>query len=562
MHKNTKHPSSFGHHKTMIRSPRWRSPLVDNEFDENIKILDQYKMVLDESAIVSKTNQKGIITYVNDAFCTISGFSREELIGKAHNIGRHPDNPKSLFEEMWKTIKAGKVWKGTFKNQTKDGREYYVQSVIAPIFDEEGEIIEYISARNDVTELINQEKIIRRQLTDPLTGLKNRTALLNDLETYENDVTLMLINIDRFSTINDYFGYEIGDTFLQIFAQKLIETTHHDYLYRISGDEFAIICISREFNDLLRDQMIEHINTLENCKYTVAGFDISINVTSGIAHAPYSDVYNLAHMAFKEAKERQSKLIFFNDNTALTEKTRNNLWMVNKIKSAIEEERIIPYFQGIIDNKTRQIVKYEALIRLIEKDGTVLSPFWFLEHAKKSKLYDRLTRIMIEKTFAVFEQNRYEFSLNLTVQDIVSDETREFLYDILESSPAASRLIFEIVESEGINQYETVIEFIHTVKKFGCKIAIDDFGTGYSNFSYLSKLDVDYIKIDGSLIKNITQDDDHLYTVESILFFARRKGIQTVAEFVEEESIFDKLIELGVDYSQGYLFSAPRPTLG
>jgi EAL domain-containing protein (putative c-di-GMP-specific phosphodiesterase class I) len=235
--------------------------------------------------------------------------------------------------------------------------------------------------------------------------------------------------------------------------------------------------------------------------------------------------------------------------------------MINKIKSAIEEDRIVPYFQGIVDNSTRQIVKYEALIRLVESNGTVLSPFWFLEHAKKSKLYDKLTRIMIQKTFAVFEQNNYEFSLNLTVQDIISDETREILYQILESSPAAKRVIFEIVESEGIVNYEEVIDFILNVKQFGCKIAIDDFGTGYSNFSYLSKLDVDYIKIDGSLIKNINQDNDHLYTVESILFFAQRKGIKTIAEFVEDESIFDKVVELGIDYSQGYLFSTPQAAL-
>ncbi|MBV5321003.1 MAG: EAL domain-containing protein [Sulfuricurvum sp.] len=532
-----------------------------NESDENLKILDQYKMVLDQSAIVSKTNTKGIITYANDAFCSVSGYSRDELIGKAHNIGRHPDNSKKLFKDLWKTIKSGKVWKSTFKNLTKDGKEYYVKSVIAPIFDDEGKIIEYISARNDVTELVKQEEIIQRQLKDTLTGLKNRTALLNDLEIGGNEIILMLVNIDRFSTVNDYFGYEIGDKLLKLFAERLVETSVHDHLYRISGDEFALICADRVFNDELRDHAIDHINKLESFKYNIAGYDISINVSGGIAHATYSDVYNLAHMALKEAKERQEKLIFFNDNTALTEKTRNNIWMINKIKSAIEEDRIVPYFQGIVDNSTRQIVKYESLIRLVESNGTVLSPFWFLEHAKKSKLYDKLTRIMVQKTFAVFEKNNYEFSLNLTVQDIVSDETREFLYQILESSPASEHLIFEIVETEGIVNYDEVINFIHTVKRFGCKIAIDDFGTGYSNFSYLSKLDVDFIKIDGSLIKNINTDQDHLYTVESILFFAHRKGIKTIAEFVEDESVFDKLVELGIDYSQGYLFSVPKPTL-
>ena len=168
---------------------------------------------------------------------------------------------------------------------------------------------------------------------------------------------------------------------------------------------------------------------------------------------------------------------------------------------------------------------------------------------------------MIRKTFAVFGKSDYEFSLNLTLQDIINDETRILLYHTLEHSSASNRVVFEIVESEGIENFDEVAEFIKTLKHYGCKIAIDDFGTGYSNFSYLSKLDIDYIKIDGSLIKNINNDADHLLTVESILFFARKKGIKTIAEFVEDEAILTTLISLGVDYSQGYLFSTPQPTI-
>lgn len=559
---NPKNQESEHHYNhTMLKSLTHLVNTTQGELNDNIKILDQYKMVLDESSIVSKTDAHGIITYVNDAFCAISGYSREELVGKNHNLVRHPDTPSELFKDLWTTIKEGKVWKETFRNLSKTGHEYYVKSVIAPIFDDRGNVVEFIAARVDVTELITKDQIIRRQLIDSLSGLKNRTALLGDLELGEAEVTLVLLNIDRFSTINDYFGYAIGDMLLQAFARRLEETVEHDFLYRISGDEFAIICIIRDFDETLRNHLIDYINKLENFKYHVGGHELSISVSAGIAHGGYTDVYNLAHMALKEAKEQHTKLIFFNDNTALTEKTRNNIWMFDKIKSAIEEDRIVPYFQGIVDNKTRRIVKYESLIRLIEPDGKVLSPFWFLEHAKKSKLYDKLTRIMIAKTFAAFENEEYEFSLNLTMSDIVSSETRLYIYRILEESKATSRVVFEIVESEGIVNYEEVIDFIKTVKLFGCKIAIDDFGTGYSNFSYLSKLDVDYIKIDGSLIKNINHDSDHLFTVESILFFAQKKGIKTIAEFVEDEPIFETLLKLGIDYSQGYLFSTPKPTL-
>lgn len=546
---------------SMLKSLTYLINVTQDELDDNIRFLDQYKMVLDESSIVSKTDASGVITYVNDVFCEISGYTREELIGKNHNIVRHPDTPKELFKDLWDTIKSGNVWKETFKNLSKRGEEYYVKTVIVPIFDEAGKVVEYIAARTDVTELIVKDQIIQRQLTDELTGLKNRTALFADLQEKGNEAILVVLNIDRFSTINDYFGYETGDKLLKAFAKHLDELIEHEHIYRISGDEFVFMCDSMIMNDAIKALIIGYVNTLEGHKFQLGTYDLTINVSGGVAYAGKEEVYNLAHIALKEAKEQRAKVIFFNEHQALSEKTRNNIMVVNKIKSAIEEDRIVPYFQGIVDNKTRQIVKYESLIRLIEPDGTVLSPYGFLEHAKKSKLYDKLSRIVITKTLEVFEPLDYEFSLNLTLHDIISAETRTFLYETLQRSSASERLVFEIVETEEIENFSEVIEFIKTVKGFGCKIAIDDFGTGYSNFSYLSKLDVDYIKIDGSLIKNINRDVDHLLTVQSILLFAQTKGIATIAEFVEDEAIFEKLLELGIDYSQGYLFSVPAATV-
>lgn len=546
---------------TMLKSLTHLINVTQNELNENIKFLDQYKMVLDESAIVSKTDVNGKITYVNDSFCATSGYTRDELIGKRHNILRHQDTAAELHRELWETIKAGKVWKNTFKNRSKSGSEYYLKSVIVPIVNDEGKIVEFIAASVDVSELIMKERIIQRQLTDELTGLKNRTALWNDLKNMYDKTMLVVLNIDRFSDINSYFGYDVGDRLLRAFGDRLAATSETERIYRISGDEFVIVFREQTLDDTVRKAIFDRVSALEHQKFNVEGYEIAVDISCGVACAAATDVYNFAHIALKEAKEQRVKVIFFGDHKALGEKTRNNVMYVDKIKSAIENDRIVPYFQGIVDNKTRQIVKYESLIRLIDSDGTVLTPYRFLEHAKKSKLYEKLTRIMITKTFDVFEALEYEFSLNLTLQDIMSEKTRNLLYNRLQNSSASNRLVFEIVESEGIENFDEVTEFIKTVKKHGCKIAIDDFGTGYSNFSYLSKLDVDYIKIDGSLIKNINHDEDHLFTVESILHFARKKGIETIAEFVEDEAIYTKLVELGITYSQGYFFSLPSPSI-
>jgi len=413
----------------------------------------------------------------------------------------------------------------------------------------------------NISDLMNKKQTIERQLRDELTGVKNRTALFSDMEATQGTMILAVFNIDLFSNINDYYGYEMGDRLLRIFAQKLAEIVGHDRIYRISGDEFAIICGQKLLLHESRVRILNTVKLLEEHRFSLEGYEISLDISVGVASASHSNVYNLAHIALKEAKERRAKVIFFDDHKILETKTRNNIVMVNKIKSAIENDRIVPYFQGIVDNKTKKIVKYESLIRLIDEDGSVVSPYLFLEHAKKSKLYDTLTQIMVAKTFEVFETLEFEFSINLTLQDIQCEETRGFLYETLQNSKAAKRAVFEIVESEGIENFEEVALFILILKSYGCKIAIDDFGTGYSNFSYLSKLDVDYIKIDGSLIKNINSDIDHLLTVESILFFAHRKGIETIAEFVENEETFAKLVELGVTYTQGYLFSTPSAHL-
>ena len=519
------------------------------------RLLHQYKELLDTSAIVSMTDPKGRIVYANDTFCEISGYSRKELIGRTHNIVRHPDMDKGVFREMWRTITAKKVWKGTIKNRAKDGRTYYVKSVIMPILGEDGEIVNFIAARVDVTELIQKERIIQRQRVDRLTGLENRQALLDDLHIEaDRDATLMLINIDRFSEINEYYGFEKGDEVLKTIAEALKK--RYDKAYRISGDEFAILC-EHDFDAQTRRALMATLAELENGYY---GFGTEGNIlflSGGVAYGKKALLYKQANIALKAAKSSNDKIVFFNERQGLEESIETNIKTIAKINRAIEEDRIVPVFQPIVDNRTRRTVKYESLIRLKEPDGTLLSPYFFLETAKRAKLYTKLTKIMIAKTFKTFAHLDYEFSINLSIQDILSFRVVHALFEHLERYRCGHRVVLEIVESEGIDNDEEVERFIRQVKGYGCKIAVDDFGTGYSNFSYLTRLDIDYIKIDGSLIKDIDSDPTHFATVETIVYFAKKMGLRTIAEFVEDEAVYQKLCELGVDFSQGYYFGKP-----
>ncbi|MBU4111152.1 EAL domain-containing protein, partial [bacterium] len=191
----------------------------------------------------------------------------------------------------------------------------------------------------------------------------------------------------------------------------------------------------------------------------------------------------------------------------------------------------------------------------------IISPYFFLEIAKKAKLYNELTKIVIRKSFAAFENNAHEFSVNITIDDIINEDTRDFIYSYIQNNSVANRVTFEIVESENIENFETIERFINVVKSFGCKIAIDDFGTGYSNFEYLMRLQADFIKIDGSIIKEILHDKKSELITSVIVAFAKEMHIQVIGEFVENKEINDKLIQLGVNKSQGYYFHKPSATL-
>ncbi len=234
-----------------------------------------------------------------------------------------------------------------------------------------------------------------------------------------------------------------------------------------------------------------------------------------------------------------------------------NLNWEKKIKSAIEEKRIIPFFQPIINNKTGEIEKYETLIRMIDEDKKIISPYLFLQPSKKYKLYNYLTKIMIEKAFEVFKDINKEFSINISVDDILDESTNNFIIKKLKYYKNPERVVFEILESEGIENYSKVMDFIMDIKACGGKIAIDDFGSGYSSFEHILKLNPDYLKIDASMIKNITRDKNSEIITTTIVEFARKIGLKTIAEFVHSEEVYEKVKNIGVDYSQGYYLGEP-----
>jgi PAS domain S-box-containing protein/diguanylate cyclase (GGDEF)-like protein len=539
---------------------------MSKKLNQNITFLDGYKMAIDETSIVSKTDPKGIITYVNKKFCDITGYSKKELIGRSHNIVRHPDMPREAFKDLWNTVKDKKVWHGVVKNLTKSGGTYIVDASIIPVLDAHGEIVEYIGVRHDITELEKSKEEIKKQRVDMLTGVSNQNQLVNDL-AFAKHPTLIYLNIDDFASLNDFYGNKMGDNVL-IFIANLLKESKKELkakLYKLYSDEFILYIDDSNLEEIealkIAKSLAKFIESESvNCDdSSCASMTLSGGISSHHTTDNFQNLSTYANIARRVAKKESKKFMIFNKEMNQESDYKENIKWINKIKEAIEDDRLIPYYQPIIDNKTGAITKYETLIRLIEKDGKVVSPFFFLDIAKKAKLYTKITEIVIDKSFETFKNlPHYEFSLNLTVEDIYDEDISAYILDRLSKFPNPKQVIFELTESESIQDYKRVNEFFAKIKAYGSRLAIDDFGSGYANFEHIIALKADFIKIDGSLIKNIATDKDSQIVTEAIIAFSKKLGSKTVVEFVHNQEVYDKVRELNADFSQGFYLGEPK----
>ncbi|MBN2782985.1 MAG: EAL domain-containing protein [Campylobacterales bacterium] len=527
--------------------------------NNSIKLLEEYKNAIYQSSIISTSDLDGNITYVNDELLKVTGYSRDELMGQPHSILRHPDTSKEVFAELWESIKSGKTYKGFVKNRKKDGSSFYVKLTIVPIFDSDGEVFEYLALRDNVSELVKSQKELKRNFfTDALTGLDNRFKLNEDLKRLF-DIHIALLNIDNFKSINDFYGQEFGDELLKIVANDILEkTSQNGYsLYRNHGDEFVVVTKEDDDFEEFIAFILSLISGFTNKSLKLRTNDIHINITCGLVESSKEIIK--ADLALKEAKKLKKEYIVYNDNLNINKIFKNNILWSKKIKTALDEDRIVVFLQPIYENSTQMVQKYEALVRYIEDDGKIISPFEFLEAAKRTKLYFNITKRVIREVFKILNETDNEISINICAEDILNDDVRGYLLNMIQTSKNSNKLVVELVESEGIEGFDEIIKFIEEIKESDVKLAIDDFGTGYSNFEYLLKLKADYIKIDGSMIKDIVTNVNNYNVVETIVIFARKNGMKVIAEFVSSKEIQDKILELGIDFSQGYFIDKPKP---
>lgn len=526
------------------------------EHEELLFSLQQHQRALSKSSIISVTNSMGVITYVNKKFEQISGYDANELIGNTHSVIRHPKMKDRVFQQLWHTITAKKRWQGLLRNRRKDGSSYYVKTVIYPITDASGEIKEFVSIRNDVTDIVTARKTIQKHNIDTLTQLPNRAKLSRDLERTPVDCVAIL-DVKNFKVLNDYWGVNHGDFIIKAIAERLRSCCMNDSLkvYHINGAVFALRPLKPISTEAFRSQVLRIKDALELSDIVIDEHHHEINFSIGIG-ASSKRALAYAESAAIEAKNEHfitSIIIKTEDSQA-----NNFYFWLEEVRLALQEERVLPYFQEVATVAENPLPnKYEALARIQLRNGEVVSPGVFLNYLKKTRYYPQLTRLMVG--FAVKQSilSRCPISVNLASQDILNRETVNYITDALQGNPEA-KIIFEMTETESIKDFNAMNRFIHHIRSFGAKVAIDDFGNGYSNFVYLVEMKPDYIKIDGSIIKSICTNKNSLHVARSIVDLARGLNIKTIAEFVCDRETLVTLTEIGVDYAQGYFIAEPK----
>ncbi|MEL0169144.1 MAG: EAL domain-containing protein [Pseudomonadaceae bacterium] len=410
--------------------------------------------------------------------------------------------------------------------------------------------------------------------TDTLTHLPNRERLLADLKK-THTASLLLLNLDAFKEINDFYGHRCGDHVIGTLAEALQQHLNEradwrgSRLYRMPADELAIWLPGHHSHEQLTPALTRLLGFISNLDIQWQEQDIPLNASIGVACCNQRGAQDLtgeqllpaANIALELARADNESFVFYDASQGIREGYEQNLIGANRLRAALEEDRIVAFFQPIMDVQSQQIEKYECLVRMIDEQGEPVSPIHFLDLAKKVRLYRAITRCMIDSAIERFADQRCSFSINLSCEDLLDPDLADYIISTVEAHAIGERAIFEILESEGIENYAAVRQFIDRAKSLGCRIAIDDFGTGYSNFEHLMRLNVDLIKIDGSLIRQLDENPTAVTLCRGIVQFADELGMQTVAEFVHSPAVLSRVQELGIHFAQGAAIGMPSASL-
>lgn len=558
------------------------------------KEIADYISALNAHAIVAITNQRGVIIEVNDKFCAISQYSREELCGNTHQLINSGYHPKSFFSDLWATITQGHIWQGEVCNRAKDGSLYWVYSTIVPFLGDDGKPLKYIAIRADISKLKQvEQEALRLSRVDHLTGLFNRRMFTERMVTAQTESlvndsynALLAIDLDGFKKLNDDFGHVCGDKVLVELAGRLIKNTRqNDTVARMGGDEFLIILtglgsnydhaagivetIGERIRNAMaqpygRDDRVPLFNN-EQCNVCISG-SIGARIFLG-DHISVDELLIQVDLALYNAKNKgKNQLAFYDVTQAQQSEMRINTSLEISLRAALAKEEFYLQYQPIVD-PTGRIRGMEALLRWQSPEHGLIPPNHFIPLAEKTGLIGSIGAWVLEASCRqlaewALDPKTANWALSVNVSALQFNAP-SFFDDVLSllarTQIAPQKLILEVTENIFLNASGSRLQTgINLLKDHGVGIALDDFGTGFSSLGYLRDLPITRIKIDRSFMSELAHCKKFQGIVKAVLTLGQALDLQVVAEGVETDAQFQYLQQAGCDLFQGYLFGRPQ----
>ncbi|MFW5443727.1 MAG: EAL domain-containing protein [Methylococcaceae bacterium] len=524
------------------------------------------------------TNSDDLIIAINPAFSKITGYSFEEVRNKNPSVLKPGLQDDQFYKEMWHSLDSTGHWEGEIWNKHKDGNEYAEWLVINTIYSEDGTVAQRVSLFSDITEKKRSEKLIWKQANyDSLTGLPNRNMFLDRLNQdiklasrSEKSLAVIFLDLDFFKEVNDTLGHAKGDELLCETAKRLLACVREtDTVARLGGDEFIIVLpeLDRFFNlDRVAEKIIQSLSQV----FKLAEEQAFVSASLGIAMYPNDAIESEglikhADQAMYLSKEKgRAQFSYF--TKAMQEQAQYRLHLVKDMRGALQANQFELYYQPIVDLKTGDIIKAEALIRWNHPTRGLVSPADFIPLAENSGLIVEIGDWVFKQAARQVKYWRDHFDCNLQVsvnkspvQFQVANNRDDWLDYLKQINLSGGGIVIEITEGLLMDSAPNIIHQLLQYRDAGIQVSMDDFGTGYSALSYLKKFDIDYLKIDRSFTRNLVPGSNDMALSEAIILMSHKLGLKVIAEGIETEQQRDLLTAAGCNYGQGFLFSKPVP---